>query len=82
MTPTGAMNKGVGGRMPNSDTDRSRSVAPTSIRGTIPYREKASTLARWVLPVAGAAGDVEVHPRGQHLGPRTLQRSKINWVSR
>jgi hypothetical protein len=29
------MNNGVGNLMSNSDTDRSRSVAPTSMRGMI-----------------------------------------------
>ena len=48
MTPIGHMNTGVGNVMSNSDTDRSRSVAPPSIRGTIAAWENASTLARWV----------------------------------
>jgi len=49
MTPIGRMNNGVGSSMPNSDTDKSRWVAPTSMRGMMPYRAKASTLPRCVL---------------------------------
>jgi hypothetical protein len=48
ITPTGAMNSGEGRRRPNRSTDRSRSFAPTSIRGTRPHRPNAATLVRWV----------------------------------
>jgi hypothetical protein len=30
--------------------------------------------------VTGATGDIGVHPRGQHLGRRALQRGEINRV--
>ena len=43
------MNNGEGSVSPNSSTDRSRRVAPTSIRGISPQRENAVTFARWVL---------------------------------
>jgi hypothetical protein len=48
MTPIGAMNTGDGSVSPNSSADRSRSPAPTNIRGTSPHRSNAVTLTRWV----------------------------------
>ena len=48
MTPIGAMSSGDGSVIPNSSTDRSRSAAPTNIRGIRPHRPNALTLARWV----------------------------------
>ncbi|PQM44841.1 hypothetical protein C1Y40_05003 [Mycobacterium talmoniae] len=48
MTPIGARNTGEGSRIPNNSTDRSRSAAPTNIRGISPHRSNAVTLARWV----------------------------------
>jgi hypothetical protein len=48
ITPTGAISSGVGSRRSNSCTDRSRSAAPTSIRGISPHQSNASTLTHWV----------------------------------
>ena len=59
ITPTGANINGVGNVRPNSSTDRSRSAAPTSIRGISAHRSNASTLARCVrsLPAPPATYD-------------------------
>ena len=48
MTPIGAMKRGDGRVIPNRSTDRSRSAAPTNMRGMRPHRSKTSQLARWV----------------------------------
>ena len=46
ITPIGAMNTGDGSFSPNSSTDRSRSLAPTNIRGISPQPSKAVRLTR------------------------------------
>lgn len=48
MTPIGAMNTGDGKVRPNICTERSRSAAPTNMRGIRPQRSNASRLARCV----------------------------------
>ena len=48
ITPIGAMNTGEGKLSPNNSTDRSRSLAPTNMRGISPHCSKAATLTRWV----------------------------------
>ena len=48
MTPIGAMNTGEGNVSPNRSTERSRSLAPTNIRGIRPHRSNAVTLTRCV----------------------------------
>ena len=48
MTPTGAMRIGEGSVIPKRSTDRSRSLAPTNIRGIRPQPSKAVTLTRCV----------------------------------
>jgi hypothetical protein len=49
-TPTGAVITGAGIGVPRTVVDRSRDVAPVSIRGTIRVRSNASRFARAVAP--------------------------------
>ena len=48
MTPTGAIIAGDGRLSPRNSTDKSRSAAPTNMRGISPQLSKAVTLTRWV----------------------------------
>jgi len=82
MTPIGHMNNGVGRCMSNNDTDRSRSDAPTSMRGHDAVAGECLIVGALRVLVAGATGDVGEHPRGQHLGSRALQRREIDRIVR
>jgi hypothetical protein len=48
ITPIGARKIGVGRRVPNSSTERSRSRSARNIRGTSPQWSNAVRLLRWV----------------------------------
>ncbi len=71
MTPIGARNTGVGSRRPNRSTDRSRWLAPTSIRGIRPHWLERGDVGALGVLVARAARHVGQHRRRQRLrGPR------------
>ena len=62
ITPTGAIITGDGNVIPNSSTERSRSLAPTNIRGISPQRSKAEYVDPLRVLVSCAASDVGPHP--------------------
>jgi hypothetical protein len=76
-TPIGARKIGDGRVSPNRSTDRSRSVAPTNIRGYRPQRSNAVTLARWVCSSPAPPATYDHTHDGIACSARAASSSKV-----